>query len=104
MAKHLYVPNPNHKNRWYEIHSYGRLTFYEENNTHLNVKGVFLTAEEIKEILSLEYQKRYQKCDEIFNAKIKDESETKYKELSQEEQSELEKLFFRLLQAGNFHK
>ena len=76
------------KHNYYCVNSYGAL-----NGLCPRYESVWLTCEEVLEILKSKTKKeKYDLCDKFFNEKFP-QTKKEQKELSKEEQSKLEKLF-----------
>lgn len=93
MPKHIYVkPQKGRDAPLYTIFIYGSLWRFEKDKERPYVTSVSLTANEIKELLSLNNLKRYQRCKALYKSKDSESNEQK-KFLSKEQQLELKALF-----------
>lgn len=93
MSKHFWLKNTKTGLRDYCLNSYGALNNLDDNRKNEFYANVWLTYEEIKEILKLKTkEERHNLCDKLFKEKYPQSKENQ-KELSKQEQSKLEKLF-----------
>ncbi len=90
--RRLYIDGLD-ESSYFELYSNGRLILYKkEKDTYYKSELVLLTFDEIKDILLLDKDKRWEKCLDLFEKRQK-QPLASFASLTQVQESELEKLF-----------